>query len=230
MTLTLLLVVAAAAAYLWQRRPGAGASAAAQARRLRSPLIRLANLAGIPTKRGRQADQWAAGAAGERATRARLQPLARQGWTVLHDRALPTGPANLDHLLISRTGVVFLVDSKKWSARYRLRAVGGRLLHGDHDVTERLSGIRHGTRTVADALACPVIPIISMDGPPIDGGQLVIDGIRIVPADHLAPLLHTLGRSKAATGPHPGPLATRLFKPYRRKDVGRLRRTEGKTS
>ncbi|MFE7323511.1 hypothetical protein ACFU8W_00745 [Streptomyces sp. NPDC057565] len=56
-----------------------------------------------------------------------------------------------------------------------------------------------------------------MEGAPIDGGELVFDGIRIVPADRLVPVLRTLGRRKAATGPHPGRLAARLFKPYRRK-------------
>ncbi|GAA3481921.1 nuclease-related domain-containing protein [Streptomyces yanii] len=200
------------------QRPGAGSSAAAaQARRLRSPLVRLADLVGIQTARGRQAKQWDAGAAGEKATAERLKSLAWRSWTVLHDRALLTGRANVDYLVVSRTGVVFVVDSKRWSARYRLRVVAGRLLHGQVDVTERLRGIRHEVRSLADALGCPVISIVSMEGAPIDGGELVFDGIRIVPADRLVPALRTLGCRKAATGPHPGRLAARLFKPYRRK-------------
>ncbi|MGW3735178.1 nuclease-related domain-containing protein [Streptomyces sp. NPDC005148] len=220
MTLAHVVVVVAAVAWYLHRarwRPGAGSSAAAQARRLRSPLVRLAELVGIQTARGQQAKQWDAGVAGEKATAARLKSLARQGWTVLDDRALLTGRANVDHLVVSRTGVVFVVDSKKWSARYRLRVVDGRLLHGRVDVTERLRGIRHETRAVADALGCPVIPIVSMEGAPVDGGEQVLDGIRIVPADRLVPVLRSLGRRKAATGPHPGQRAALLFKPYRRK-------------
>ncbi|MFD5788624.1 nuclease-related domain-containing protein [Streptomyces sp. NPDC127037] len=219
MTSLLPLVAVAGTAWLyWRHRPsGAGASAAAQARRLRSPLVRLADLLGIQTARGRQASQWAAGAAGEKATAARLAPLARQGWTVLHDRALLTGKANVDHLVISLSGVVFVIDSKLWSARYRLRVTGGRLLHGSHDVTERLRGIRHESRCVAQALGCPVIPIVSMQGAPVDGGELVVDGIRIIPADRLLPVLRTLGRRKAAVKQHPGEAAARLFIPYRRK-------------
>lgn len=219
MSLIAVLAVAAAVAWYFQdrQRPGAGSSAAAQARRLRTPLVRLADLVGIQTVRGRQAQQWAAGAAGEKATAARLKSLARQGWTVLHDRALLTGRANVDHLVISLTGVVFVVDSKRWSARFRLRVVAGRLLHGNHDVTERLRGIRHEARSVAKALGCPVIPIVSMEGAPVDGGELVIDGIRIVPADRLVPTLRALGRRKGACGQHPGQRAARLFKPYRRK-------------
>ncbi|THA54276.1 hypothetical protein [Streptomyces sp. A1136] len=60
-----LVVVAAAAWYIQgQRRPGAGSPAAAQARSLRTPLVRLADLLGIKTAHGRQANQWAAGAVG----------------------------------------------------------------------------------------------------------------------------------------------------------------------
>ncbi|MGW6391159.1 nuclease-related domain-containing protein [Streptomyces sp. NPDC055103] len=219
MTIVLVLVVAAAVAWYLQdrQRPGAGSSAVAQARRLRSPLVRLADLVGIQTARGRQAQQWAAGAAGEKATAARLKALARQGWTVLHDRALLTGRANVDHLLISPGGVVFVLDSKLWSSRYRLRIVGGRLLHGNRDVTSRLNGIRHEARAVSQALGCPVIPIVSMEGAPLDGDQLVLDGIRIVPADHTVAVLRSIARRRRAAGEHPGQRAAALFKPYRRK-------------
>lgn len=220
MTHLLFLVVVVVALWYypggWQR-PGAGASAAAKARRLRTPLVRLADMVGIQTARGRQAKQWDAGAAGEKATAARLTPLARQGWIVLHDRALLTGRANVDHLLVSPGGLVFVVDSKRWSARHPLRLSAGRLLHGDLDVTARLRGIRHETRSVAAALDCPAVPIVSMDGAPVAGGELVIDGIRIVPADRLVPVLRSLDRRKAAVGRHPGQRAARLFQPYGRK-------------
>ena len=219
--MTLLLVLAVAAAGTWfiqvRQRPGAGSSAAAQARRLRSPLVRLADLLGVQTVRGRQAQQWAAGAAGEKATAARLAPLARQGWTVLHDRALPTGNANVDHLLVSPSGVVIVLDSKRWSSRYTLRVQSGRLMHGNRDVTHRLDGIRHEARAVARALGCPVIPLVSMEGAPLAGDQLVLDGIRIVPADRTLSRLRFLARRHRAAGAHPGRRAAALFKPYRRK-------------
>ncbi|WP_371799083.1 NERD domain-containing protein [Streptomyces sp. NBC_01707] len=214
MTLAHVVVVAAAVAWYLQhlrRRPGAGSSAAARARRLRSPLVRLADLIGIQTARGRQANQWAAGAAGEKATAARLKPLAREGWTVLHDRALPTGNANVDHLLVSPHGVVIVLDSKKWSARWPLKVESGRLMHGNRDVTRRLNGIRHEARTVARVLGCPVIPLVSMDGAPLVGGELVLDGIRIVPADRTVPVLRSLARRHRAVGEHPGQRAAHLF-------------------
>ncbi|GGZ23637.1 hypothetical protein GCM10010387_16040 [Streptomyces inusitatus] len=219
MTLALVLAAVAVAAWYVQqhRRPGAGSSAAARARSLRSPLVRLADLAGIQTARGRQADQWAAGAVGERRTAARLRPLAREGWTVLHDRALPTGRANVDHLVISPSGIVIVLDSKKWSARYPLRVSGGRLMHGDRDVTDRLRGIRHEARAVGQALGCHAAPLVSMEGAPIAAGELVLDGIRIVPADRTVPVLRSLNRRHRAAGEHPGRRAAALFTPYRRK-------------
>jgi Nuclease-related domain len=218
-TLVLVLVVAAAVAWYAQarQRPGAGSSTAAQARRLRSPLVRLADLLGVQTVRGRQAKQWAAGALGEKRTAARLKPLTRQGWMVLHDRALPTGNANVDHLLISPSGVVVVLDSKKWSARYPLRVRSGRLMHGDVDVTRRLNGLRHEARAVSAALGCPVIPLVSMEGAPLDGDQLVLDGIRIVPADRTLPVLRSIARRRGAVGEHPGQRAAALFPPHRRK-------------
>ncbi len=153
---------------------------------------------------------------GERRTAARLSPLWLRLWWVLHDRRLPTGRANVDHLVITFFGVIFVIDTKRWSSRFRVRVVGGRLLHGDMDVTDRLRGLRHEARTVAAVLGRPVIPIVAMDGPPIDGGELLLDGIRIVPADRLVPVLKVLSRQLCGFGPLIGWHAARLLKPYGR--------------
>lgn len=157
--MTLVLVVAAAVAWYVQdrQRPGAGSSAVAQDRRLRSPLVRLADLVGIQTARGRRANQWAAGAVGEKATAVRLKPLVQ--------------------------------------------------------------GVRHEARAVSRALKSPVIPIVSMEGPPESPhprGEWVFDFIRIAPADRIVPALRAIGRRRA-TGPHPGARAAALFPAYRRK-------------
>ncbi|MFD6935264.1 nuclease-related domain-containing protein [Streptomyces goshikiensis] len=219
MKVVLVLAVVAAVAWYFQQqaKPGAGASAAAQARRLRSPLVRLADLAGIETARSRQAGNWAVGAEEEKATAARLAPLAREGWTLLHDCALPGTRANADHIAISPSGVVFNVDSKRRTARYPLRVTGGRLMQHDSDVTHWLRGTRHETRLIAAQLDCPVISVVSMKGPQLQGGDLVVDGIRIVEADHLVPVLRSLGRRHRAVGEHPGRRAAALFPSYRRK-------------
>ncbi|MFF2940229.1 nuclease-related domain-containing protein [Streptomyces niveus] len=212
--MTLVLALAAVAATAWcvlQRQPGAGSSAAAQARRLRSPVVRLADLVGIQTARGREADQWAAGAVGEKRTKARIKPLTREGWTVLHDRALPVTSANVDHLLVSPAGVVIVLDSKKWAASDPLTVESGRLMHGNSDVTDRLNGLRRQTRTVARTLGCPAIPLVSMEGPALVGGGLVLDGIRIIPADSILPVLRSIARRHRAVGEHPGARAALLF-------------------
>jgi hypothetical protein len=218
MTLVVLLVVAAAGAWYLQarRRPGAGASAASRARHLRTPLVRLADLVGISTAAGRLATRSDIGARGERATARLLNPLGSQGWEILHDRALPHGRANVDHIAISPSGLVFVVDSKQWSARYRVRVVGGRLLHGTRDVTSRLDGLRHEARTVARVLGCPVLTVVAMHGAVIEGGELPLDGIRILPATRVPAVLRTLARRRGAAGPHPGPRAAALLPPHGR--------------
>lgn len=95
MTLVLVLVVAAAVAWYLQdrQRPGADSSAAAQARHLRSPLVRLAGPVGIQTERGCQAYEWAAGAAGEEATAAHLKVLVRPPRSLTRDQDRTKGPA-----------------------------------------------------------------------------------------------------------------------------------------
>ncbi|WP_405759473.1 NERD domain-containing protein [Streptomyces sp. NBC_01420] len=203
MSLLLTLALAAAAYYAWQRygyRPGPGASAAARARRLRTPLVRLADLLGIDTEAGALARRSDAGAEGERRAAARLRPLSREGWTLLYDRALPRGRANVDGLAISPAGAVFLLDPKLWSGRFPLSVRAGRLWHGKVDVTGRLDGVLHERATVARLLAVDVTAIISMDGAPLIGPhgrpatELVFRGVRIVPADRLPDVLRAAGR------------------------------------
>lgn len=219
MILALILVLAAAVFWYGQHRdvrPGAGASATARARQLRTPLIRLASLVGISTRAGRLADRSEQGARGERITAKHLDPLGELGWTVLHDRALPTGNANVDHLLVSRSGVVFVVDSKAWDRRFRVRVVNGRLLHGSRDVTDRLDGLRHEADTVSRALDRPVIRIVSMVGAPVEGGELLFNGVRIVPVNRVSAVVRTVGRRRAAAAGHPGARAAELFPPHGR--------------
>ncbi|MFC9429275.1 nuclease-related domain-containing protein [Streptomyces sp. NPDC056987] len=217
----ILLTAAAIAAWHLARhrrrtvRPGPGASAAARARALRTPAVRAATALGIPTQRAAQAYRYDAGAEGERRTAARIDVLRAEGWTILHDRALPYGRANVDHLAISPRGLVILPDTKLWSSRYRLRIVGGRLLHGGWDVTGRLRGLRHEAATVADALGTPVVPLVLMDGAPVEGGELHFDGIRIVPADQAVPVLRALARTSGPlTHAHLTRRAHQVLPPY----------------
>lgn len=145
----------------------------------------------------------------------RLAPLLGEGWTVLHDRRLPRGRANVDHLLVSPSGRVILLDTKRWSARYPLAVHDRRLLHGQRDVTRRLVGLRYETDAVAITLGVPVTPLVVMDGPPIPVGELVLDGVLIVPADRTLDVVRQLGRG-AGTRPalEVAHLAALLLPPY----------------
>lgn len=201
---------------LRSRRHRAGASAAAHARQLRTPAVRVADLLGIPTRRSRDAARWEAGAAGERKTARRLAELEREGWTVLHDRALPGSNANVDHLLISPTGVVIVADTKLWSARWPVTVSGGHLYHGALDVTDRLAGVRHEAAVVSKQLGIRAVPVVLLDGPPVPG-PLRLYGIRIVPAADACAHLRAIARAHPAR-PADAALAARArraFPPYR---------------
>lgn len=58
---------------------------------------------------------WQEGADGEESTAKELRPLAKQGWTVMHDLRDKSGEGkgNFDHVLVGPAGV-FLLDSKSW--------------------------------------------------------------------------------------------------------------------
>lgn len=58
---------------------------------------------------------WEDGALGEEWTAKELRPLAKQGWTVMHDvqDTRGAGKGNFDHVLVGPAGV-FLLDSKAW--------------------------------------------------------------------------------------------------------------------
>lgn len=59
----------------------------------------------------RDADRWRRGAEGERRTAALLDGLASRRWAVWHDLQVPGSRANIDHLVVGRTGV-WVVDTK----------------------------------------------------------------------------------------------------------------------
>lgn len=178
---------------------GAGASADARARELRTPLVRLATAAGITTRAEALARRSETGAEGERHVAALLQPLTREGWTLLADRALPRGEANVDLLAVGPRGLVAVVDAKKWHGG-RLEVSGNRLLHGDRDVSRRLVPLLYETRTVSSLLDVPVVPVAAMVGPTLRSG-LRFRGIRLTRAEDVPALLRALDRQHLTTIP-----------------------------
>lgn len=243
----LLLLAAAVVAYVaWQRREarptgarpgrrrppgrgravgGAGASAAARAavlrRQARGGLGRQALAALGLDREGERyraaAARWEAGAAGERQTAAQLEPLRRDGWHILHDRKLPQGRANVDHLVISPGGVVFMPDTKQWSRKWRVDVVRGRLHHGTRDQQKDVDSALYEARTVAEVLGVPVVPLLVIRGAPVTGGELVVRGVREAGMVRVIPAAALLGALRAGSG---RPARTRAAALARRARVG----------
>ncbi|MFD7995456.1 nuclease-related domain-containing protein [Streptomyces mexicanus] len=142
-----------------------------------------------------QAADCEAGAKGEQWTAGLLRPLEVQGWTVLHDRAIPGARrANADHVLVSPGGRVFLVDSKLWSGRYPVHGAGGTLWHGEAgrpqaDRSGAIRSVLYEAGLVERALGVPVQPVIAVHNASVDGGGFLVQDVPVVPASRLLEVL-----------------------------------------
>src|SRR5262249_24420469 len=65
------------------------------------------------TDEPRSTTAWARGARGEELLGRRLDGLADQGVLLLHDRRIPGGRANTDHIAVGAAGV-FVIDAKRY--------------------------------------------------------------------------------------------------------------------
>jgi hypothetical protein len=136
---------------------------------------------------------WRRGAAGERHTARLLGPLERHGWAVLHDLAVPSSRANLDHLVIGAGGV-FVIDSKQYRGRLQLDA-SGRLWHGRYPLAPVLRAVSFEADQAAQVLPDPgvvVRPIVAVHGAQVPWGKVVTDGVPVVPARRLPSMLRQL--------------------------------------
>ena len=126
--------------------PVGGTSAAAVARRRGDP-------------------RWRKGAVGEYLMSLRLRRDLGDQAVVLNDRRLPEGRANIDHLVISSSGV-WVIDSKHMQGLIEYRNVGGalsddrRLLVGGQDRTWMTDQIYEYVIPVANLVADPAIPVL----------------------------------------------------------------------
>lgn len=197
----------------------AGASSFARARALRTPWVRLLTAVGITTRAESLARRCVAGGMGEREAARLLAPLLAEGWVFLYDRRLPRGRANIDILGFGPSGAVYNLDPKKWSAQHRLWVdAGARLMHGNRNVTARLDGIRHETRTINSLLSVQALSVALMIGPLAPGEQLHIAGVRIIPAADACDVLRALDARQIPRqrGPQFVDVAARLMPSYTR--------------
>ena len=131
-----------------------------------------------------QARTWQRGGQSERHT-ARLldRRLTRDGYVVFHDLAVPGSDANVDHLVIGRSGV-FVIDSKQWTGEVR-QGADGLVWHNHYCLDRTLEIVRWEADTVGRLLSTRAAALLCVHGAHIQGGGLDTKGVAIVPAQLL---------------------------------------------
>ena len=87
---------------------------------------RFGNLAVALTPERTSTRVWSTGAEGEARVGARLDGIASDSIRVLHDRRIPGSKANIDHLVVTPSGV-WVIDTKKYKGSPSLHVEGGLL-------------------------------------------------------------------------------------------------------
>jgi len=138
---------------------------------------------------------WASGAIGEEKLGQRLDALASTSVRVLHDRRMPRSRANIDHIVVARSGV-YVIDAKRYvGARPELRSEGGiirplveKLIVGGRDRTSLAHGVHTQIDAVVDVLDVPGLDRVPVTGVlcfmdadwPLFGGSFVIDELHVL--------------------------------------------------
>jgi hypothetical protein len=128
-----------------------------------------------------QARTWQRGAVGERHTARQLRRLARDGYVVFHDLAVPGNTsANVDHLVIGPAGV-FVIDSKQWTGSVR-QSADGLVWHNHYRLDRTLETVRWEAETVGRLLGTRAAALLYVHGAHVQDGGLDARGVAIVPA------------------------------------------------
>jgi Nuclease-related domain len=130
---------------------------------------------------------WRDGARGERATARLLRRLEHHGYVCFHDVAIPSTPANADHVLIGPGGVV-LVDAKRYAGRV-WQTTDGRVWHNQYPMDRPLRALRMECAAIAELLGMPVRPVVCVHGAHVDDASLVAGDVEILPAGRLRGVL-----------------------------------------
>jgi hypothetical protein len=146
---------------------------------------------------------WDTGAIGEERLGARLNEHASDSLRVLHDRRIPGSRANIDHIVVARSGI-YVVDAKRYKGRPTLKVEGGvlrprveRLLVGRRDCTKVVDGVLKQVEVVRDVVGDAeavhgVLCFIEADWPLI-GGAFTTRGVDVLWPKKLYPKLQTDG-------------------------------------
>jgi hypothetical protein len=130
-----------------------------------------------------QARTWQRGGQGERRTARLLDRLTRDGYVIFHDLAVPGSDANVDHLVIGRSGV-FVIDSKQWTGEVR-QGADGLVWHNHYCLDRTLEIVRWEAETVGRLLSTRAAALLCVHGAHIQGGGVDTQGVAIVPAQLL---------------------------------------------
>jgi hypothetical protein len=131
-----------------------------------------------------QARTWQRGAAGERHTARLLGRLARDGYVVFHDLAVPgNSRANVDHLVIGPTGV-FIIDSKQWTGSVH-QGIDGLVWHNHYPLDRTLETVRWEAQAISRVLGTRPAALLCVHGAHVQGGGADAHGVAIVPAGRL---------------------------------------------
>ncbi|XRQ12486.1 nuclease-related domain-containing protein [Actinomadura welshii] len=121
---------------------------------------------------------WQKSSAAERRTEKQLKSLQRNGYVVLHARAVPrdddgVSDGRIDHLVIGPSGV-YAIDSEKWDKRLPVRTMSHlKLFHGPFNKKDRLDEARWEAQMASSILAervgfeVAVQPSVAIYGPSI---------------------------------------------------------------
>lgn len=166
--------------------------------RLRQKWGRLGGVAVALSDERQSTTAWATAAVGEERLGAHLDGLASPSLAVLHDRRIPRSRANIDHLVITPSGI-WVVDAKRYKGRPRLEIEGGILRPR---VDKLIVGRRNKTKLVDDMLkqidvvrgivgGLPVTGALCFVGPdkPRIGGSFTTRGVHVLSPKKLSTLL-----------------------------------------
>ena len=193
----------------------AGGSAAAKHERLRARRRkqlegafgkRLGGVADALVAEPQSTRAWAKGAGGEAHLGRVLEQKLRPPAVVLHDRQIPMSVANIDHIVISASGV-WVIDAKNYTGKVRRRSlgpiwkrtpavfVGGRNRKGDVDgMTRQVRAVRDVLSADPEGSEVPVFAVICLMADwDLLASPFVIDGVLVTWPKNLAKRISARG-------------------------------------
>jgi Nuclease-related domain. len=132
---------------------------------------------------------WATGAEGEARTARFLEPLRAEGFAIFHDRRIPGGRANIDHIVIGPPGV-YVIETKSLAGDLRIRrgevyVSGRRKTAMIEEVKREALAVQVALAAELEALGLPVIPVICVHRANLPWLGADAGGVRIVSGKEL---------------------------------------------